>query len=221
MASHRATAPRASGAARARRLPSGRLVPGRIWGNEIYTDDSSICTAAVHAGLITVERGGSVAIAIHGPGDAFEGGTRNGVTSEVYGAFPGSFIVIDGQGESFMPAGFTPIAWNANVVSHRGEIGTVLPLVLRAMRSEVSGLVWGAGPIAGRLVDLRSGASRRQDFAGRRRPREGRDSFRRALVPTFQLRGRDDRGVRPMARELRVSLAQRYDRATEHGWQRL
>src|SRR5450432_633198 len=33
-----------------------------VWGSDIYTADSSICTAAVHAGLITLERGGTVTI---------------------------------------------------------------------------------------------------------------------------------------------------------------
>ena len=31
---------------------------GRIWGTDIYTDDSSICTAAVHAGVITLAGAG-------------------------------------------------------------------------------------------------------------------------------------------------------------------
>src|SRR5687768_3674059 len=29
-----------------------------IWGSDIYTNDSSICTAAVHAGLFSMEEGG-------------------------------------------------------------------------------------------------------------------------------------------------------------------
>src|SRR5262245_33394804 len=30
-----------------------------VWGSDIYTADSSICTAGVHAGLITLEKGGT------------------------------------------------------------------------------------------------------------------------------------------------------------------
>ncbi|MGH7472233.1 MAG: LCCL domain-containing protein, partial [Longimicrobiales bacterium] len=33
---------------------------GRVYGTDIYTDDSSICTAAVHAGLITLAEGGRI-----------------------------------------------------------------------------------------------------------------------------------------------------------------
>src|SRR5260221_202315 len=30
---------------------------GRVWGTDVYTDDSSVCTAAVHKGLITTATG--------------------------------------------------------------------------------------------------------------------------------------------------------------------
>ena len=33
-----------------------------VWGSDIYTSDSSICTAAVHSGLITYQQGGAVTI---------------------------------------------------------------------------------------------------------------------------------------------------------------
>ena len=43
-----------------------------VWGTEIYTDDSSVCTAAVHAGLINFENGGEVFIAVRG-GESYRG----------------------------------------------------------------------------------------------------------------------------------------------------
>ena len=64
-----------------------------VWGSNIYTDDSSICTAAVHAGRISQRQGGTIAIRIL-PGQAFyEGSIRNGVESRQYGSWPGSFSV--------------------------------------------------------------------------------------------------------------------------------
>lgn len=63
-----------------------------IWGVETYTDDSSVCTAAVHVGLITVEKGGDVTIKIAAGKDAYDAGTANGITSSEYAAWPGSFI---------------------------------------------------------------------------------------------------------------------------------
>jgi hypothetical protein len=45
--------------------PNGTI--GSVWGSGPYTWDSSICSAAVHAGLITAADGGSVTILMNGP----------------------------------------------------------------------------------------------------------------------------------------------------------
>ena len=71
-------------------FPAGGT-PGSVWGTDIYTDNSDIGTAAVHAGMITFEDGGKVIIEIMGGQDSFQGSTRHGVTSEDYGYWPGSF----------------------------------------------------------------------------------------------------------------------------------
>ena len=42
--------------------PNG--APGTVWGSDIYSDDSSICTAAAHSGRITRAAGGVVQIQI-------------------------------------------------------------------------------------------------------------------------------------------------------------
>jgi hypothetical protein len=64
---------------------------GSVWGTGTYTADSSICTAAVHAGLIDQAEGGQVTIEVIAGLDAFEGSTANGVTSSAYGAFDPAF----------------------------------------------------------------------------------------------------------------------------------
>src|SRR6185295_17596466 len=58
-----------------------------VWGTDIYTEDSSICNAAVHAGKFTRESGGSVTIEIRPGESSYQGSTRNGVTSKDYGAY--------------------------------------------------------------------------------------------------------------------------------------
>ncbi len=64
-----------------------------IWGSDIYTLDSSICTAAVHAGLFTLASGGVVTVEFR-PGRLTYGSTvRNGITSRTYGEYPHSFVV--------------------------------------------------------------------------------------------------------------------------------
>jgi hypothetical protein len=64
-----------------------------VWGTDVYTDDSPVCLAAVHAGIITTQ-GGVVTIEIR-PGQAsYTGSTRNGVTTQDFGVWPGSYVFI-------------------------------------------------------------------------------------------------------------------------------
>lgn len=65
-----------------------------IWGTGTYTHDSSVCTAAVHAGVITLEEGGDVEIVMTGPQDSWPSSTQNGVTSEEWPSWPEGFDVL-------------------------------------------------------------------------------------------------------------------------------
>jgi beta-lactam-binding protein with PASTA domain len=71
--------------------PNGRMAS--VWGSNPYTDDSSICTAAVHAGVITFSRGGVVEIIISKGARSYPASTANGVTTQEWGRFEGSFII--------------------------------------------------------------------------------------------------------------------------------
>jgi hypothetical protein len=64
-----------------------------VWGTELYTGDSSICTAAVHAGAITLDAGGEVTFTMEPGQTRYEGGEANGVTSSSWGPFRTSFRV--------------------------------------------------------------------------------------------------------------------------------
>lgn len=66
-----------------------------IWGTDTYTDDSSVCTAGVHVGVITLDEGGTVTIEIRPGEDEYEATERNGIASQPYPAWAGSFVVID------------------------------------------------------------------------------------------------------------------------------
>lgn len=63
---------------------------GTVWGTVVYTDDSSICSAAVHAGRLTLA-GGVVTIEIAAGAPRYPGSTQNAVTSRAYGPWQGSF----------------------------------------------------------------------------------------------------------------------------------
>jgi LCCL domain-containing protein len=63
---------------------------GTVWGSGIYTDDSGICRAAVHAGVISAD-GGDVVFNIVDGQESYSGSEANGVESRDYGSWSGSF----------------------------------------------------------------------------------------------------------------------------------
>jgi hypothetical protein len=70
--------------------------PGSVWGSGPYTDDSSICTAGTHAGVITQAAGGRVVVEIRPGEPTYQGTQANGVTSSDYGSWSGSYVVLGG-----------------------------------------------------------------------------------------------------------------------------
>jgi hypothetical protein len=64
-----------------------------VWGTDIYTLDSSICNAAVHAGKLTRESGGPVEIELRPGESSYKGSTRNGVKTNDYGQYGSSFVL--------------------------------------------------------------------------------------------------------------------------------
>ncbi|QVQ53994.1 hypothetical protein J4H86_09955 [Spiractinospora alimapuensis] len=71
---------------------------GPLWGDELYTDDSAVCLAAVHAGEITFEDGGTVTIVIEPGEDSYESTESNGVESSSWGSWSGSYRFVAGGG---------------------------------------------------------------------------------------------------------------------------
>jgi hypothetical protein len=65
-----------------------------IWGTDVYTYDSSICSAAVHSGRASLASGGVVTIQIAPGQTSYTGSTRFGVTSSSYGSWGGSFFIV-------------------------------------------------------------------------------------------------------------------------------
>lgn len=70
--------------------------PAHVWGTDTYTDDSSVCTAAVQAGLVTLASGGTVTIEIRPGASSYTGSSRHGITSESYGSWKGSYAFVTG-----------------------------------------------------------------------------------------------------------------------------
>ncbi len=64
---------------------------GAVWGTEVYTDDSSVARAAVHAGVVAVGETKTVTVTILPGQSAYPASVRNGVSSASWGAWSGSY----------------------------------------------------------------------------------------------------------------------------------
>ncbi|WP_051065461.1 protein kinase domain-containing protein [Nocardiopsis potens] len=72
--------------------PGGRPGHGRVWGDGVYSENSSVGLAAVHAGLITLAGGGRVTIEIRSGLKTYAVADRNGITGSRGGSSAGSFV---------------------------------------------------------------------------------------------------------------------------------
>lgn len=66
---------------------------GSVWGSEVYTADSHLGTAAVHAGVLKPGQKGLVRVRVLGGQQKYMGSTLRGVTTQPYGPWPVSFTI--------------------------------------------------------------------------------------------------------------------------------
>lgn len=122
---------------------SGDNISGdNVWGTTTYTDDSSVCDAAVNYGLITTKTGGTVTIEIEPGAKSYAGSNRNGTTTESYGNWYGSFVFI-GQPTFNTDVGFGGSGWNANATGFRGQNGQRYLYICPPNGSPLG--LWGTG----------------------------------------------------------------------------
>ncbi len=110
--------------------PEGAAV-GSVWGSGPYTDDSSVCAAAQHAGVIG-PKGGQVTVTASPGLDAYTGSDSNGIQTQDYGSWSGSFAFV-GVAEP-CPSNFT---------DYRGTTDAV---TCSCATDSFGGSVWGSGP---------------------------------------------------------------------------
>jgi len=117
--------------------------PHTVWGSDIYTADSSICTAAVHSGVITFQQGGTVTIELR-PGRPIYGASeRNGVTTNTYGSWQQSFVFKTPNTDAVVRAAedATAIMWNTAAGMVSFEVGKTVKFSCPAGGKEST--VWG------------------------------------------------------------------------------
>lgn len=133
--------------------PGGGLI-GTVYGTNTYTDDSSVCTAAVQVGLITAKDGGRVTIVIKPGQSSYTSFTANGVTTRSYPAAPGSFSFAGAAAIPGTPGG------GPSTTTTTGSSGPIPPPAATATGTVlVDGKPFTAGTIPfGATVDLTHGA---------------------------------------------------------------
>ncbi|MFI0369461.1 LCCL domain-containing protein [Actinomadura sp. 1N219] len=131
-------------------FPSGGSIDdGDVWGNRTYTDDSSIGLAAVHAGIITVQHGGSVTFEIRPGEGAYGSAISNGIESSSWGDWHGSFVfpenqVSGGAGPQVEgPVYVGPMSWSATASAFRGRDYEVFTVEFPSGGTIDDGDVWG------------------------------------------------------------------------------
>ena len=120
---------------------------GAIWGTDIYTADSTLPVAAVHAGVLKLGQTGIVKVTILPPKTSYQASTRNGIQSGQWNEFPGSYKVEPVSDDD--QADDEPLSDNYPTVSGSfrpgpGSQGFILP---NPPYSICSGLLVPTGPI--------------------------------------------------------------------------
>jgi hypothetical protein len=115
-----------------------------VWGSDIYTADSSICTAGVHSGLITYPQGGAVTIELRPGRTVYGGSERNGVTTSVYGSYQQSFVFKTPNTAAVVQEAEnqTSVLWGTSASMISGDIGKTYNFKCPANGKE--GRVWGS-----------------------------------------------------------------------------
>lgn len=109
---------------------------GSVWGNGIYTSDSDLNTAAVHAGLVAVDEVDIVAIRILPGQSKYEKSARNGITTRSYGSYGGSYEFVNYDKTTLL------IKDPGHLKNFNGFVGRTLAF---QVTGSTDNTVWGTG----------------------------------------------------------------------------
>jgi len=104
-----------------------------VWGTDFYTDDSSLCHAAVHSGAIPAT-GGTISVRVLPGRDYYTGSQRNGVASSNYGSWSRTVVFVGATAVDGVP--LCPGSYNANGTGWSGTC---------RCPDTGAGVVWGTG----------------------------------------------------------------------------
>jgi len=183
---------------------TGQAGAGTVWGTDTYTDDSALASVAVHAGVLKDGERGAVKVTIL-PGEAsYTGSTRNGVTSNPYMQWGGSYKV-----EPYRKGKAPPSAARGAAAGRRWPTParSKLPRPGRqgaAVRGDGGGQRRHLGHrrLHRRFEPGHGGRPRRRPEGRRKGSRQGDDSAGAAGVPGLDAERRDERQLARLGRQL-------------------
>lgn len=116
---------------------------GPLWGDSVYTLDSDLGTAAVHAGLVQVGETKRIRVWVVPPPASFAGASRNGVQSRQWGPYHAAFVMQAAPSPAVPRCG--PMSQSAGILSRleEGESAT-LPIT-----GSDRGALWGTDRYTG------------------------------------------------------------------------
>lgn len=110
----------------------------QVWGTDVYTDDSALCHAAVHAGAIPGS-GGVIRVHAVAGRSSYRGSARNGISTANYGEWSRSIVFDDPKTLANWLGGapLCPVLYNAAPSGWSGDC---------RCDAGRSGPVWGTNP---------------------------------------------------------------------------
>lgn len=116
--------------------------PGTVWGSGVYTTDSDVCSAAIHAGAIPASGGKAHVKKTAGCG-AYTGSEANGVASSPWGKYETSFFFPEkGDGKCTAATGDPEAACPTRFADIPGA-GDATTFTCKCPAGKHSGSVWG------------------------------------------------------------------------------
>lgn len=115
--------------------PASDGAKASVYGTDVYTSDSPVCAAAIHAGVLTPNQVGAVTIVMGAGAKSFTGSKRNGITTRSLGPWGASYTFA-------RDAAPGTISWRTEWSQVPAEFAS--PIALECPPgSAIAGTVWG------------------------------------------------------------------------------
>jgi hypothetical protein len=108
----------------------------QVWGTDLYSVDSAICLAAVHAGVHTAGTTSQVTLRMGGEAGPLQGTTRNGVTSSTYASAYSTYSFIS-NGEAGQ------ISWNTTYDRVPDDFGSPITVLCPPNGDVITSIILG------------------------------------------------------------------------------